>query len=223
MRSFRAPAADDRSLLWLACVLALCAGYYVAFYQLGAAIDLQADITAHAASTIHANTAFAAGGPKLEQTERDLDAALDELDIRADHATAVARFIRETARIATLHDAGLVQIDERPAGAVDPRSSQRPTADPPLEAIPLDVTLTGSYRDLVATIRAMAQAPVAMRIEIASIERSAGASESGRPAEVLTARLHVSVERLADETPTPSPSAVPFVPVPEDVIHARSS
>jgi Tfp pilus assembly protein PilO len=220
MRVFRAPAANDLSLLWLACVLALCAGWYVAFYRLGAAIDLQGDITAEAAATMKANTAIAAAGPKLERTERALDAALDSFDIRADHATAVARFIGEAARIAALHHAGLVQIDERRAGAVDPHSSQRPAAGPPFETIPLDVTLTGSYRDLVAAIRGLAQAPVAMRIEIASIERTPGAGESGRPADVLTARLHVNVERLVEERPTVSPSSVPSVPVPKDVVHA---
>jgi Tfp pilus assembly protein PilO len=221
MRVFRAPAANDLSLLWLACILALCAGFYVAFYRLGAAIDLQTDITAQAASTMHANAAIAATGPKLEQTEHALDAVLAGFDIRADHATAVARFIREAAQIAALHHAGLIQIDERRAAAVDPRSSH--AADPRFETIPLDVTLTGSYRDLVAAIRGLAQAPVAMRIEIASIERIAGAGESGRPADLLTARLHVSVERLADEIPTSSPSSLPTVPVPKDVVHARPS
>jgi hypothetical protein len=218
VRVLRARVANDRSVLWLACVLALCAGYYLAFYRLGAAIDLQHDLTAEVTSTMRANSAIAAAGPQLAQTEHDLNAALNELDIHADHATTVARFIRESARIATLNRTGLVQIDERRGGAVDLGNRQGPAGDAPFETIPLDVTLSGSYRDLVGTIRGLAQAPVAMRIEIAAIERDAGAGEAGGPPAVLTARLHVSVVRLSGELPPPSS---PTVPLSEEALHAR--
>lgn len=192
--------ANDRLILWLACVFALCAGCYIAFFRLSAAIDSQHELTAGVVSIVRANDRTLAARPELERTERRLDATLRKLDLGTDHATIVARFIRATAQIAAVHHTALEQIDERRSAAPDPRAAQRPADEVILEAIPLDITLSGSYRDLLATVRGLAQAPFASRIEVAAIERGPAddGTTSGTP---LTARLGVTIERLIPAPP----------------------
>jgi hypothetical protein len=80
------------------------------------------------------------------------------------------------------------------------------------------VSLSGTYGGLLATMAELARAPVSMQIDIAAIEPNA--SVAGVTAEhvPLTARLHIVLQRLADDAPVAS---TPH-PVPEDLTtHAR--
>lgn len=210
-----AKRSNDTPLLWLACALVLCAGYYLAFYRLGAAIDRQHDLRNGVATLVRSNDAVLATRVAVSAQARRLDATIAALELSADHATVVARFIRQSADIAVAHHVVLVQIDERTVQSAG-RTTESPDA-PDFEAVPLDVTLRGSYRDLLATIRALAQAPLAIAIEIATIERAAGpdGSPAGAP---LTARLHMSVQRFADEIP----AVTSLTQTPEETAHARS-
>jgi hypothetical protein len=145
------------------------------------------------------------GRGELEARERQLDESIRRLDLDADHPTAVARFVREAAELASLHHTTLIQIDEGRAESLDPRAPAANVADEQLESIPFDVTLSGSYRDLLATIRDFGRSPIALRIEVASIEQThtAGDAPSATP---LTARLHIGIERLRDRTSPAPPS-----------------
>ena len=219
MRSTVRPrGSSDRAVLWLACLLAVCAGWYIAFFRLGAAIDDQHDLSAQVGSIVLANRAVVAARPQIERTEHDVDRTIRAFDLHDDHAGTVARFIRECARIAAQHHSNLTQIDERRSGAADARGMQHDADAANFELIPLDVTLTGSYRALVNTIRALAQAPVAIHLEIAAVDRVAN-GDNAAAAGPLVARLHIGVERLDDDA-TAAVLAVPSLPT--EALHAGS-
>ena len=215
MPRVRRGSSNDRTVLWLACALVLCAAYYIGIYQIGAAIDTQHDLAGQVGSIVRANQATLGERPQLERAAQRIDATLRQFDLSADHATTVARLIRETARVAASHHVRLEAIDERRITAGDQRTAPRTGADPDFEAIPLDVTLTGTYRDLVASIRDLAQAPLVIHLEVASIERSIADDSTERGAR-LTARLHATVERLSATTPAAPPSATD----PPEKLHA---
>jgi hypothetical protein len=155
----------------------------------------------------------------LEAQRGQLSAALGELQLQADRATTVARFIRVTAQIAALHRVSLERIDggiAAPSPIVTPAAGAARAAAPALEPLPLDVTLRGSYADLIASIRDLARAPVTVRVVIAALERT---SPDGAAPPALTARLHVALLRLAN----PNFGARSMFPSAEDsAIHARS-
>jgi hypothetical protein len=203
---------SDSALLWSPCVVALCAGFYLAFGLLGAAIDNQHRLTGRLSAVMLADAEILATQPLLERETRAIEDRLSILALRADRPVAVARFIHAVTRIAAAQRVNLVQIDERPTtAAVSPPGS----GSVAFEEIPLELTLSGTYPSLLATIRELARAPVTMQIEIAAIERNMSATGDSAP---LTARLHVVLQRLADDTSPPTPRT----PVPEESTnHAR--
>ncbi len=190
-------AKSDTWLLWAACAVALYAGWYIAFDLFGNAIDRQELRSGRVAETLQATARDLAQRPRLEHAERVLDEHLRDFDIGADKPTTVAHFIGAAARIATAHHVNLDEVEQPgPAAAPFPEAETKraPGSTFSFEAIPLEVTLSGTYADLLAAIRALAQAPVSMQIEIAAIERKpAAASSSDAP---LAARLHVVLQRL---------------------------
>lgn len=205
----RRAGAGDAVLLWLACIFALATGAAVGFLRLQAAIDAQHLMTTQALAVAQADDRLVRGRDELEARERQLDDLMRRLDLNADHPTAVARFVREAAELASMHHTTLVGIDEGRADALDPRASAASVDDEQLESIPFDVTLSGSYRDLLATVRDFGRSPIALHVEVASIEQThtAGDAPSATP---LTARLHIGIERLRDSTSlAPSANTLP--------------
>jgi hypothetical protein len=187
---------------------------------LGTAIDGRQQRGAEIAARLSADTRVLAQRSDLEAQRGQLSAALGELQLQADRATTVARFIRVTAQIAALHRVSLERIDggiAAPSPIVTPAAGAARAAPPALEPLPLDVTLRGSYADLIASIRDLARAPVTVRVVIAALERTSPDGAAAPPA--LTARLHVALLRLAN----PNFGARSMFPSAEDTaIHARS-
>ncbi len=112
----RATNADAR-LFWLACIVVLCAGYYVSFVVLATAIDRQHDETARVSDAVRLNAQVAAQRPQLELEQRAADEVVRSFDLRADRATLVARFVQSAVRIAGEHHVSLDQVDARGTAA----------------------------------------------------------------------------------------------------------
>ena len=208
-------AASDVMYLWLACALALCAGWYIAVFRLGGAIDVQHELNHQATALMRDNAQILGERVALERRLIVYDRAIAPLDLSADRATTVARFLRHCARIATIEHVRLVQVDERVADPSSVRTPQSAT-EAAFESIAMDVTLTGTYGNLLLTVRDLTQAPLAMNIEIDALE-SAGKSAGPATSPDLTARMRVSLLRLADAKPA---SAVVIAPT-EEPLHAR--
>lgn len=196
----------DALLLWLAAIAVLCAGYYIAFIALANAIDGRHELTARVSDTIRANTAIAAQRPALLRERQNVAQRMRGFDLRADRAALVARFVQTAARIAVQRQVSLDRVDARTAAAAAPASGGAPAdaGSVPFEAIPLEVTLTGSYGGLLATIRALALAPLPMQLEIAAIERNALGPGDGTDTAPLVARLHLILQHFPDDAPADS-------------------
>jgi hypothetical protein len=180
----------DLAVLWLACAVALAAGAYATFGALGSAIDAQQRRTGAVADTVLSNARLSAQMPQFERDEQTAQRRLRALALDADRPTTVARFLHAATRAAADARVTLDEVDER-------ATAQAPSAAIGFDSIPLDVTLSGKYPDLLAAIRALARAPVSMKIEVAALERNTLPAGGAVPAP-LTARLHIVLQRLAD-------------------------
>jgi hypothetical protein len=206
---------NDIFWLWFACAVALGAGWYLTFGLLGTAIETQQQRTGRISGLRLVQAQTLAQRPALEREGHTIEDRLRQLDLRADKPTVAARFIRTATRVAAAHQVNLDGVEERgTVAAADPATG--PPGNPfSFEPIPFDVTLSGSYRGLLATIGDLAQTPVSMQIAIAAIERNG--PPAGDAANVaLTARLHIVLQRL----PTDAPAAA--APLPQNgPTHAR--
>jgi hypothetical protein len=209
---------SDTLLLWFASLVLLVAGYGIAWGLLGAAIATQHELTERISDRLLGNAILLQGRPTLEAAARELDRRALPLALDADRPTTVARFIHLTTMVAERTGAAIGQIE-------DDRSAllQAPGADDPglaLEPIILDVTLRGTYRALVATIRELVGSPLTMQIEVAAIERNNTAEQR----QDLTAHLHVILEHVARVVPPPlSADRLSSVQAEESNVHAGSN
>jgi hypothetical protein len=221
MTKRRLIGTSDGVLLWLASVVTLGAGYYLTFGVLGNAIDRQHQRTAAISATMLANTQVLAQRPALELQAAAIAARLRRLNYGADTATSVARFIHAAVQVGAAQHVDVTGVDARSGAAAAGTTvvvHVARTAGTPysIESIPLDVTLRGAYRPLLATIRGLARTSIPMRIEVASIDRDdATAPESAD--RQLTARIHVVLERLADDAARTAPAQPNY----EETTHAR--
>lgn len=194
--------ARDAALLWLACGVALCVGWYVAFVVLGSAVDREHERTADVAAALRADSALLAQRSQFAADERALEERLARAQLDAAPPTAVARFVRLAAHIAAAHGAKLTSVDERTASPAAPSSAAQLGAVP-FDEIPLDATLAGDYRSLLATMRELAASPLPMQLELTSLARTGDAN-------ALTAHLRVTLERFAGgATDSPAHSTPP--------------
>ncbi len=194
-------SGGDAAVLWLACVVVLCAGYYLAFVRLAAAIDAQHEQTARVSDAIRADAEIAAQGPELEREQRAVDEQVRGFGPRADRVAIVARLVQTAARIAAEKGVRLDQVDARGTPGVPAGSAAAPQTGSGFgfEAIPLEMTLSGNYSALLATIRELARAPLPMQIQIAAIERSVPGPAGTGAAGPLSARLDLNLQHLPDD------------------------
>jgi len=187
----------------LATVAVACAGYYLAFVALAGAIDAQHEMTARVADAIRTNTEIIAQRPALEREAQTLDKRMRDLDLRADRTALVARFVQTAARVAGERGVAIDRVEGRTAAAAPPAPSAAPqnASSVPFEPIPLEVTLSGTYSALLATIRELALAPLPVQIEIAAIERAGPGPDGARAAAPLTARLHLVLQHVSEDAP----------------------
>jgi len=195
----------ETQLLWSLAVLVLLAAYFFVYRSFEDRVATQDSATAGIVDSLSSNDAILARRPQLEEAHRKLASSLRTIDLRSDRSATVALFVRETARVAVAHHVNVTAID---GTRTDNRLPVRPVAIAPVvpgavvpavngvslfESTPLDVTLRGSYSDLLGAIRDLSRARVLAEIELVSIERTPGAAGIGH---TLTARLHVNLDRL---------------------------
>ena len=102
-RAFRAAGGSDTALLWLACTFALCAGYYAVFGLLGTAVDRQREAIGSIALSMLVDARVLAQRATLLSSVRASDDRLRPLDLGADKATTVGRFVQTAALVAATH------------------------------------------------------------------------------------------------------------------------
>jgi hypothetical protein len=194
----------ETQLLWSLAVVVFLAGYFLVYRSFEDRIAANYGATADVVDALRHNDMTLAHRPALEEADRRLRAALQAVDLRSDRAAIVASFVRETARVAAVHNVGVSAI-EGPRGDVRMAPRTRPTdivAQAPValfETIPLDLTINGSYRDLLTTIGDLSHARVLAQIDLISIERLPVAGKN----HPLTARLQVTLERLRTQPRAP--------------------
>ena len=196
MTKRRPQSGHDVLLLWAACCFTMCLGSYVIFGRLESAIGQQTDRTGDLAMLARSRAAIHAGVPALNNNIATIEATLRGLQLDAPRPVAVASFIRCVTRIAAAQRVELLQIEEAD-GRADTAAGSVAGQALDLEAIPLNVTLSGSYRNLLAAICALASAPILVRIDIADVERTT-VTAPGAASQPLTAHLHVELERLGN-------------------------
>lgn len=192
-------------LLWLGAVLVLLAGYVFVHRSFEIRIAEQIAESETIALALDRNEVVLRGRSALERQQHRFEAVLGSVDLHAEHSALVARFIHEAVRIGNEHRVRVVQIDGArggPATLYSPPAADESaaSADRPLfDTVLLEVTLEGMYLDVLSAMRELSRMRVLVQVDIAAIERITASQESGP---LVTAHLHVAVERLLDR-PTP--------------------
>lgn len=186
---------NDVQLIWLGAVLTMVAGYFFVFRTLETQIADRYEATQSVYAALEHNATILRERPILERRRREADLHLQGLNLEADRPAAVAAFVREIAHISLSHRVRVTAID---APRIDTSlTTDRETLDP----IALDVTIVGTYRDLLATIRDLSRGRSLAQIDISAIERISTRTGGGG----LAAKLRINIEHLREAT-TPVPS-----------------
>lgn len=173
------PNAGDARVIAFAAVLVVAAGYTFAFRPVESRIGDQLAANATLAERTVADRAVLGMRPALEREQARVQARLRGVDVAADPTRAVATFLRDAAVAAAVHRTRFATI----------AAKAQPGA-PGDAALPLDVTLEGSYVDVLATMRALSRGRIPAAVEIASLARK---SVDGGDA-TLSATLRVALE-----------------------------
>jgi len=189
----------DRLALFAA-VLVLLGGYLAVYRPAEAALaERYARLDDGRARLDERLTLARRAGAARAQT-RDLATWLRARGLAADRTTLVARFLHDLARMASAAGVDVSGV------VAEPDASSRPVtpdaaAPNPLEAIPLAVSLRGSYPNLLRLVRALDRDGPAMRVGVTAL---GNADRSGAGSPALRATLLVTLLRLPD----PAPKAV---------------
>ncbi len=120
-----------------------------------------------------------------------LRADLRRLEADSESAPIVARFVRDTARVAQEHHTTVASI-AAPGSPLAPKDRAQA-----IDAIPLAVTIEGHYTDVLAVIRALSSLPVPAEIDVVSIVRTTSPGAVG-----VAAVLHVALQRIEPRAAT---------------------
>jgi Tfp pilus assembly protein PilO len=209
-----------------AAVVVVFAAYVFVFRGGEGHIASQLDQNERLVERVHAAEHTLAARPRIEAQRTRLRDRLRTVELDAGRSALVARFLRETARIAATYHATIATITAAAATTASPtnattasttsalgatattaaRSNVVATAGPepePLEALPLDITVEGSYTDVLAMIRALSRTRVLAAVDVASLARKHADGEDA----TLTAALHVQLERRARPEAAPADTA----------------
>jgi len=180
-------------LSWFACLLLAVAGYSLVYRPYESAITDAFASRESIAFAIDQNRTLLARRTALENLRDNLERLLEELDLHDDAQTLVARYVRDAARLSSAHHVRITALQP----LVTPHTPETQTAlaagPAALAATPLDLTLEGTYGDLLATIRGLSQDRILASVDLESLERS------NTPVTVTTphldARLHIELKR----------------------------
>jgi hypothetical protein len=208
----------DAKVVRFAAVAVVLAAYVFVFRTGEARIAERLDENARIAERVRAGERTLALRPRAEAERTRLRGRLRAVELDADRSTLVARFLRDAARVATIHHATIPTITAASgppspiaaaptaAGTVsNPGTIATNAANEPLEPIPLEITVEGRYADVLATMRALSRSRVLTAVDVASLARK---HADGTDA-TLTAALHVVLERFAPTQATPPAQTTP--------------
>lgn len=184
----------DAKLVRFAAVAVVLAAYVFVFRAGETRIAERLDENARIAERVRAGGRTLASRGALETERERLRARLRAVDIGADRSALVARFLRDTARIAAAHHTAIPGIA---ATGTTVTASAATAPVELLEPIPLELTVEGRYADVLATMRALSRADVLAGVDVASLARK---HADGTDA-TLTAALHVALQRSAAAEP----------------------
>jgi hypothetical protein len=181
-------------LLWFACVLVTVAGYSLVYHPYEDAIADAAASRESVTRAIDENLALLGRREVLAGAGNKLERSLRTLDLSDDPRILVALYVRDAARIASEHHVRITAL----ATLATPREPVAPSAvdvpTPPFARTPLDLTLEGTYGDLLATIRTLSRARVLANVDLASLELAD--TPQAAPMHHLDAHLHIELESL---------------------------
>ena len=180
-------------LLWFACVLVITAAYAFIYRPYEDAVANANTSRENVAQAIDQDDALLRRRVALERARRELTRSLQSLDFDDDQPTLVALYVRDASRITSAHHVRITALDMRDSQQPQGASANGSTLSV-FATTPLDLTLVGSYGDLLTTIRALSRARILANVDISSLERSEKPSTD--PATHLSARLHIELKRL---------------------------
>jgi len=152
-------------------------------------VDQERDRTV---AEIDRNVAIAHSAAALDHQLGMLRARVASVDVSDDPARLVATFVGEATAIARVCHVRITGFDGRPL----PRAATMATtpAKPTLSAFAattIELTVEGNYANLISLLRRLSQGRVPVRVEVASIERTADPRLRGEP--LLDERIRVDV------------------------------
>jgi hypothetical protein len=182
--------------VWFATVLVVLAGYVTVIRAGEQRIAEQRALAAEIGARFEAEEVRLRNAATAAGTRARLGRRVHRFVFEGDEAALVARFVHDAARIATLDRLRIVTIAADPALGLD---AQAPATTPnAFAATPLDVTLEGSYGDVLRGVRDLSTGHVLARVAVDGMMRS----HRDGPGGGVTATLHVLVERLRTKEET---------------------
>lgn len=212
----------DAKLVRFASVLVVLAGYVFVFRSGEERIGDRLARNGEIVEQLRAGERATASRAALESERARLVQQLGRSPGNGDRSSLIAAFVRDAAAAASTRRTAITAVtaggarpdgasaqpapENRVAQAVNPRSPASGNAEP-VDEIPLELTLEGRYADVLATVRALSAGRVPAMVDVASLARKNG----GAPDAMLTAALHVVLERFV-LTPAREPNGVPRQP-----------
>ena len=134
--------------------------------------------------------------PSLERERIAFDRQLRSLHAGERRAATVDRFLRAVSGVAARNGVAVENVAGDVRQPVAPNA--RATPAPPVEEVPLELTLRGRYGDVIRAVRDLDSGDVAARITLGSLgsaDRRTGISPR------LNAAFHITLLREPDDVP----------------------
>lgn len=175
-------------------VLILSTGYLAVFRPLETSIAERYAAIDDARATIERSAELERVTARIEAESRSRETALRRLHLPSSKAAVADRFLQTLALVAARN---ALTLESLLAGSTAPALATAPAGAAPFDELPLEVTVRGRYRDLIAAVRDLDSSDVAARIAIAELR-----PVTHRPgaAPDLDASFHVTLLREADAT-----------------------
>jgi hypothetical protein len=191
-----------RSSIWGLSILVFALGYVFVDRPLA---DRLSQIEADRDRTLAAidrNAALAHDAAALGNQLAALRARLAEVDLSADPDRSLAAFVGAATAIARACRVRITGLDGRPIARRATIAPTRGNGVPPaFSATTIEVTLQGTYANLIAALRRLSHGRVPLQVEVSAIGRTADPSGTSEPlldARIRVDLLHRATPKVAD-------------------------
>jgi hypothetical protein len=178
--------------IWILSVAILALGYLFICRPLEEQVNEVDRTRGQTVAEIDRNVAIARDAAALGHQYDALRARTAAVDLSDDSVRLVAVFIREATAVARASHVRITGFDGRPltraATAPIGRATPVPSA---FSATTIELTVEGSYAHLITGLRQLSHQRVPVRVEVASIERTADPQQRREP--LLDARIRVDI------------------------------